>query len=106
MKKEDNLSIFEEAAMQIVPDDDVPITEENVTLPIPHKARKTFNALKKGFEAEHAERFNQVLHSLPDREFVRVYLRALEFFKPKITREVGKRPPAKDNTINIQINKH
>ena len=56
-------------------------------------------------EGEHAYRFHQELNNLSGREFVSAYLKSLEFFKPKITRQEGGRDEVKSPTINIQINR-
>jgi adenylate cyclase class IV len=61
--------------------------------------------LKKDLDNDHAKRFNEILNELPDREFVRVYLKALEFTKPKIIREARQKGAKSDTTINIQINR-
>src|SRR5210317_52920 len=82
---------------------DANITEANIHLPTDKKTRTTFDELKDAVENEHAERFNNVLHTLPDREFVRVYLKTLEFFKPKVVRQLGDQEKEKDTTINILI---
>lgn len=68
-------------------------------------AAKTWEDLKKNMSGVHAERFNRVLQELPDREFMRVYIKAIEFFKPKITRIGGTPPVKKDTTINVVIKK-
>lgn len=103
------VDVFLEAAMQTINTktitlEDKTITTQNVNLPTTKKTRKTWKDLKEAIDNEHAERFNKVLNELPDREFVRVYLKSLEFFKPKIIRQEGGKGQIKDNTINIQIN--
>jgi hypothetical protein len=65
---------------------------------------KTWKELKVAIDNEHAERFNNILVHLPDREFVRIYLKTLEFVKPKIIRQSGVQAVPTDTTINIQIN--
>lgn len=73
-------------------------------LPAPIVKVKTWSQMKKAMDNEHAEKFNSILSQLPDREFVRVYLKAMEFFKPKVIRVAGDRGDKVDKTINIQIN--
>jgi hypothetical protein len=43
-------------------------------------------ALKDSIVDLHAERFNKILGSLEGKEFCDVYLKVLEYFKPKISR--------------------
>ena len=80
------------------------ITGANITLPTTYVTRKNWKELKIAIDTEHAERFNRILHELPDREFARVYLKSLEFFKPKVIRQAGGEIKQTDQTINIQIN--
>jgi len=101
--------IFQEASKSpvkktiITLDDADVITESNILVKYDKTTRKTFNELKTAVDNEHAERFNDLLHSLPDREFVRVYLKVLEFFKPKVIRQLGDGDPTKDTDITITI---
>lgn len=100
--------IFKEASNAVIKRTIV-LTEEKLTTQnsVPEKpaliVRKTFAELKDAVDNEHAERFNNLLHTLPDREFVRVYLKVLEYFKPKIVRELGGEKNGGDTTINILI---
>lgn len=101
--------IFAEAAKQSINIDTLVINEKsptkaNVDLPISKKVRKNWSELKIAIDNEHAKRFNDILNNLPDREFTRTYLKALEFFKPKVIRQAGGRGEVVDQTINIQIN--
>ena len=66
---------------------------------------KTWKELKKAIDGDHAERFNDVLHSLPDRDFVAAYLKSLEFFRPKVLRETTKKPTELDTSIEIVVNR-
>jgi len=106
-KIEDAVDIFEQASMQTmnVLKVEQNLTIQNVAKPTVPIERKTWKGLKIGMDNEHAERFNRILTELPDREFVRVYLKALEFVKPKIIRTTGERNTKGDTTINIQINR-
>lgn len=61
--------------------------------------------LKKDLDGVYAKKFNDILMQLPDREFVRVYMKVLEFTKPKIIRESREKGKQGDTTINIQINR-
>lgn len=107
-KIEEAVDIFEQASMQtmnILNVEQTNLTIQNVAKPTIPIKRKTWKELKIGMDNEHAERFNNILTELPDREFVRVYLKALEFVKPKIIRTTGERNTKGDTTINIQINR-
>ena len=116
MKEEENklitkkVDIFVQAAEEVINNkNELVLIEDNVTvhnvaLPIEHKIRKTWKELKVAIDNEHAKRFNDILNNLPDREFTRIYLKALEFFKPKVIRQAGARGEVIDQTINIQIN--
>lgn len=59
--------------------------------------------LVKDMSDVHAKKFNNILKTLPDRDFVRAYLKALEYFKPKIIRTDQKPTAEVDNTITVQI---
>lgn len=109
-KDKEPLDVFESAlaesiqALPTIINQEVNITQNNVGLPVTPKTRKTWKELKVAIDNEHAHRFNNVLNDLPDREFVRVYLKALEFFKPKVIRQGGGQGEVIDQTINIQVN--
>ena len=104
--------IFEKAAMQTISQKrsilltEETITDTNLTLPTNKKIRKTWKELKVAIDHEHAKRFNDILNNLPDREFARVYLKSLEFFKPKIIRQGGEKPLETDTLIEVKINKN
>jgi len=104
------LDVFESAlaeSIQAIPtivNQEVNITQNNIGLPVTPKVRKNWKELKVAIDEEHAVRFNNVLNDLPDREFVRVYLKALEFFKPKVIRAGGGQGEVIDQTITIQVN--
>jgi len=71
---------------------------------VPASKVKTWEEMRSAMDNEHAEKFNKILTQLPDREFMRIYLKAMEFFKPKVIRTAGERGEKVDKTINIQIN--
>lgn len=65
------------------------LTDENIDLQlnnITENHKKNWGQLRDAMETIHAKRFNQIMFTLPDREFVRVYLKSLEYFKPKVGR--------------------
>ena len=52
---------------------------------------------------EYAERFMQEMDALSGREFIRVYTKMIEYFKPKVTRVEAKDKEEEDNVIRIEI---
>jgi hypothetical protein len=87
---------------------DVKITSRNLDLSLQPKSedeKVAWTDLTAAMTGRHALRFNKVLTELPDREFIRVYLKALEYFMPKVTRRESGFGAEKNPTINIQINR-
>ena len=105
------LDIFTEAAKMTIDQSKTinvkveKITNHNISLPANKKVRKNWGELREAIDNEHAERFNKILNELPDREFARVYLKSLEFFKPKVIRQAGDKKEEQNTVINIQINR-
>jgi hypothetical protein len=85
------------------------ITNKNISLPLRNttmEQKKNWAELSEAMSEEHAERFNTILDDLSRSkplEFVRVYLKALEFFQPKLIRTDGSEGIIKDNEIHITI---
>ena len=52
---------------------------------------------------EYAERFMREMEALSGREFIRVYTKMIEYFKPKVTRVEAKDKEEEDNVIRIEI---
>lgn len=52
---------------------------------------------------EYADRFIKEMDALPGREFIRVYTKMIEYFRPKIVRVEGKPIEEQDNVIRIEI---
>ena len=52
---------------------------------------------------EYAERFMSEMEALSGREFIRVYTKMIEYFKPKVTRVEAKDKEEEDNVIRIEI---
>jgi len=102
--EETKIDVFAEALKESISVDAVVVTGDDVSLPAVKRTRKNWSELKTAIDNEHAHRFNDILNNLPDREFTRIYLKALEFFKPKVIRQAGARGEVIDQTINIQIN--
>ena len=109
-EKEDKLDIFKmaaEKALHNVPDTDE-VSEEVEALvtkgaEIIVKESKEWEKLALRFDGDYTERFMAVLDNLPDREYVRTYVKLLEYFKPKIIRKDTTPADKVDNVINIQI---
>lgn len=97
-----NSDIFKESAMrvlkkneeQVVPMDEDVIYNESIT---------NWAELKKELKGAHAERFNKILRQLPAREFMRVYLKVLEFVQPKVTRQIPDGGDKEDNNLIIHV---
>ena len=64
---------------------------------------KIKETLKHNLQTKHAAKFDRILSTLPDRDFIRVYLKALEFVKPKITRVENDGPKEEEKSMNILI---
>ena len=52
---------------------------------------------------EYAERFMSEMDALSGREFIRVYTKMIEYFKPKVIRVEAKEREEEDNIIRIEI---
>lgn len=110
INKKPKFDIFKEASNAVIKKTIIPqelVLGENALPDVKNTPAvgETFADLEKSMDTVHAKKFNLLLHTLPDREFVRVYLKALEYFKPKIVREIGGGKDTGDTTINIQINR-
>lgn len=115
--KKVDVDIFDEAAeeaFQVKEDDLSKVValgtsmisiEEHTGVPATEVPPGQWKILKESIDGKHAKRFNDILDTLPDREFVRVYLKAIEYFKPKVVRAAGGIRDEKPIQINIQINK-
>ena len=109
----DNKDIFKEAAKQsmkniekektsveiIEQKSQEEIAEERTENPIDSQWLK----VEKAMTGTLAERFLNVMETLPDRDFMRIYLKTLEYFKPKIIREEREKNEDRDLTINVNI---
>lgn len=66
---------------------------------------KNWKGLSTKMINEYAERMDQIMETLPPRDFIKVYLQMLEYAVPKITRTVGGNIDEKDNRIEVVIKK-
>lgn len=71
------------------------------------KTKKTkdyhWEKLEKAITGELADKFLNIIKELPDRDFVRYYLKSLEYFKPKVVRQEKEEEKNKDLTINVNL---
>lgn len=61
-----------------------------------------WDLLKRMLDGSMTERFLLAMEKMSDREFVRNYLKLLEYSKPKVTRIEGGSGEVNDLTVNIQ----
>ena len=85
------------------------ITDRNVVFGLrsnTDEQKANWEALKDAMEGAYADRFMQILDDLAvskPKEFIRVYLKALEHFKPKLIRTDGRNLEDRDKKIEIII---
>ena len=85
------------------------ITDRNVVFGLRSNTedqKANWEALKEAMEGAYSERFMQIMDDLAvskPKEFIRVYLKALEHFKPKLIRTDGRSLEERDNKIEIII---
>ena len=92
-------------ATEPIKKDDV-ITDANINLSLNNSTeekKQQWEKLKDLMDGDFTEKFIEQMNLLPSREFIRVYLKMLEFFKPKITREVGIREEVGEKDIHIHV---
>ena len=116
-KKEDGLGLFKDAKSKA--DElidlamDMQLQEESVIIPpttdiakaIELTEGKEWQEFKEALIGKHTAKFNRIMESdsISDKDFVRYYLKTLEYVKPKIVREKVFEGDEEDNTININI---
>ena len=62
-----------------------------------------WDKVKEMMEGPFADRFLTEMESLSGREFIRVYGKMIEFFKPKIVRVEGAKEAQEDNVLRIEV---
>lgn len=115
-EKEDHRALFEEAASESLNElvvnaksqDELPVVEieDNITsqaLDILDPNLTDWDRLAVAMEGKLATKAANIMATMPDREFIRVYPKMLEFFKPKITRVEQNPGDAIDRTVTVQI---
>jgi len=117
--------IFKESAMKVIKDssslsvevDSYPdstelinkkdsITESNIDIKLNNNTKDKkdqWEKLKEMIDGQLTEKFTTELIALPPREYIRVYLKLIEFFKPKITRQISDGNNEVDNEIHIHV---
>jgi len=69
------------------------------------KPVKNWADLKEAMDGELAEKFYMIISKLPPAQFLSNYLKALEFFKPKVIRTDGNEGKKRDNKVKVLIKK-
>ena len=62
-----------------------------------------WDKVKEHMEGPFAERFLKAMEAMSDKEFVRVYGKMIEYFKPKVVRIEGTKEKQEDNVLRIEI---
>lgn len=107
MEKQDLKALLEEAAK--IPGVNVPIAaeekplEEKIVEITQYNLEDKWEIVKAAMEGEFADRFLHEMRALSGREFVRVYLKMLEYIKPKIVRVETEDKDEEDNIVRIEI---
>lgn len=76
---------------------------EKMTEIVESNLRDKWPELKEAMEGRFADRFMKEMDMLSGREFIRVYMKMIEYFKPKIVRIEGEKDKEDDNVIKIEI---
>jgi len=100
--------LLKQAASEAVPKDK---TEEEVynegqmekALQIVEAGKDGWNVISARMEGDFAERFLKEMEGLSGREFVRTYMKMLEYFKPKIVRVENAPREEEERVIKIEI---
>jgi len=59
--------------------------------------------LKSALNGRYAKKFMDLMETLPDREFMRLYPKMLEYVQPKVVRQEARPLGEEQKTINIRI---
>lgn len=107
MEKQDLKSLLEEAAR--LPGINVPAEVEEQTIEeklveiTQYNLEDKWDIIKAAMGGEFADRFLHEMRHLSGREFVRVYMKMLEYIKPKIVRVENDNKEEEDNIVRIEI---
>lgn len=107
MEKQDLKSLLQEAAK--IPGVNVPAEipekplEEKIVELTQYNLEDKWEIIKEAMQGEFADRFLHEMRGLSGREFVRVYLKMLEYVKPKIVRVETDDKEEEENIVRIEI---
>ena len=68
-----------------------------------HNLENKWDHVKEMMEGPFAERFVRAMEALSDKEFIRVYGKMIEYFKPKVIRVEGSKEKEADNVLRIEV---
>jgi len=109
MEAKDLQSLLREAAVRTAPV--VELSEnpteneiiEKAEVITKHNLENKWDHVKEMMEGPFAERLVRAMEAMPDKEFVRVYGKMIEYFKPKVIRVEGTKEKQDDNVLRIEI---
>jgi hypothetical protein len=107
-----SLDIFEEASKEVLQNSNSTVVVKTIQDCTNSKSdkkltpleAKNWSELQHAFETYHVKRFNRVLQQLPDREFVRTFLKVAPFFKINASKQPVD-PNVTVNNITITVNR-
>jgi hypothetical protein len=107
-----SLDIFEEASKEVLQNSNSTVVVKTIQDCTNSKSdkkltpleAKNWSELQHAFETYHVKRFNRVLQQLPDREFVRTFLKVAPFFKINASKKPVD-PNVTVNNITITVNR-
>jgi len=106
MDKDDLQSLLRQAARipGVEPKPEIPeeVLEKAVEV-TEYNMENKWDKIREAMEGPFAERFLREMEGLSGREFIRVYGKMIEYFKPKIIRVEGERKEEEENVIRIEI---
>ena len=79
----------------------MPIRSKNEVSEDIHRQATDLDVLIDSIKGRHAERFNLVLQTMSDREFVNAYLGVLKFVKPTYKPVESEKPVQKERKLRI-----
>jgi hypothetical protein len=78
------------------------LVEQALSLTIENQ-RSSWNKLKENLNGAYTEKAMRIMDSLPDREFIKVYLKLLEYVNPKIVRKEIVAASEEEKEITVKI---
>lgn len=108
-QEEEIKKVFEMAALNVLTTakpKEIPLTEEEqkqIALDLVNEQTdKEWNALGKAMNGKFAKRMLEEMEGLTGREYVRQYMKLLEFFRPKITRIEGELKKEEKQVLQVE----